>query len=100
MNDEVKLNLNEKGFGAFTISENDALSAEMVLSIENQIITVYHTEVFPQAEGKGFAKKLLSTLVEYAREHSMKIIPLCPFVHAQFNRHPAEYEDVWLKTNE
>jgi uncharacterized protein len=38
---------------------------------------------------------LLKGLVEYVRKNGLKVIPLCPFVHAQFKRHPDEYADVW-----
>ena len=56
---------------------------------------VYHTEVLPECEGKGWAKKLLEVMVRYAREKKLMVIPLCPFVHAQFSAHPAEYSDIW-----
>ena len=67
----------------------------MIISISGKELTVYHTEVVPEAEGKGLAKKLLDAMVSYAREHKMKVIPLCPYVHAQFKRHPDEYKDVY-----
>jgi predicted GNAT family acetyltransferase len=34
-------------------------------------------------------------MVGYARERKLKIIPLCPYVQAQFKRHPDTYADVW-----
>jgi uncharacterized protein len=40
---------------------------------------------------------LLSTMVDYAREHKLKVIALCPYVHAQFERHPDKYSDIWNK---
>ena len=39
-------------------------------------------------------------MVDYARKHDLKVIPLCPYVHAQFKRHPDEYADVWNKQEE
>jgi predicted GNAT family acetyltransferase len=53
--------------------------------------------VSPKAEGKGFAKMLLEAMVDYVRKHDMKVIPLCPYVHLQFRRHPEQYADIWLK---
>ena len=76
---------------------DDKKAGKMDISIIGKKLTVYHTEVDPQFEGKGFAKILLERLVSYARENDLKILPLCPFVHAQFKRHPEEYNDVWLK---
>jgi hypothetical protein len=67
----------------------------MVVSISGKNLTVYHTEVSAKAEGKGFAKKMLNAMVEHARKNSLKVIPLCPYVHAQFKRHPDEYADIW-----
>jgi len=98
--EEVNLKLNEKGQGAFYISEDGEQLGEMEVSVSGNYLTVYHTEVSPKAEGKGFAKKLLTTMVDYARSKGLQVIPICPYVHAQFKRHPDEYKDVWSKTNE
>jgi len=94
---DVKLNLNDKNKGAFTIKEGDEQLGEMVISLSGNYLTVYHTEVAPKGEGKGLAKEMLSAMVDYARDHSLKVIPLCPFVHAQFKRHPEMYTDIWNK---
>ncbi|HEY0297827.1 MAG TPA: GNAT family N-acetyltransferase [Arachidicoccus sp.] len=94
---EIKLELDELNNGAFNLYEDGHKLGEMVLSISKGQLTVYHNEVAPEAEGKGFAKQLLGTMVTYAREHQLKVVPLCPYVHAQFKRHPELYEDVWQK---
>lgn len=93
--DDVILQLNEKGHGGFYIREGGSQIGEMVVSVSGRNLTVYHTEVAPEAEGRGFAKKLLNAMTEYARKNSLKVIPLCPYVHAQFKRHPEEYADIW-----
>ena len=95
--DDVKLKLDEKDNGHFYILDGEEQVAEMEISISGNDLTVYHTEVLPKAEGKGLAIKLLTTMVDYARQHALKFIPLCPYVHAQFKRHPEEYADVWNK---
>ncbi|TCC94332.1 N-acetyltransferase [Pedobacter frigiditerrae] len=98
--EEVKLNLNEKNHGAFLVLDGDEQLGEMVLAIVDNDLIVYHTEVSPKAEGKGLAKLMLNAMVAYAREKNLKVIPLCPYVHAQFKRHPADYEDIWNKIHE
>lgn len=83
--------------GEIQLFSDDKKAGKMDISVIGKKLTVYHTEVDPEFEGKGFAKILLERLVSYARENDLKILPLCPFVHAQFKRHPEEYNDVWLK---
>lgn len=83
--------------GEIQLFSDDKKAGKMDISVIGKKLTVYHTEVDPQFEGKGFAKILLERLVSYARENDLKILPLCPFVHAQFKRHPEEYNDVWLR---
>jgi len=73
---------------------------KMDISVINEKLRVYHTEVDSAQEGKGFAKLLLNQLVGYARENNLKIIPLCPYVFAQFKRHPEQYADLWLQGSE
>lgn len=83
--------------GEIQLFSDDHKAGKMDISVIGKKLTVYHTEVAPEYEGKGFAKILLERLVSYARENDLKIVPLCPYVHLQFKRHPDEYSDVWLK---
>lgn len=69
----------------------------MNLAMTGGRLAVFHTEVYPEFEGRGFARSMLERLVAYAREKSIRIIPMCPFVSGQFHRDPAIYEDVWSK---
>lgn len=95
--DEVQFKKDEHGHGMFYIMEEDEKWGEMVVEIKENIMTVFHTEVLEKAEGKGYAKKLLAAMVQYARQANLKVIALCPYVHLQFRRHSDEYADIWVK---
>jgi predicted GNAT family acetyltransferase len=76
--------------GAFIINENDERLAEMTYSkAGDQLIIIDHTEVSDALRGKGAGKQLVSAAVNYARENKIKILPLCPFAKAVFERTPA-----------
>jgi len=92
---EIKLEPAEGKYSAFNMYDGNTKVGEMVISISGNQLTVYHTEVNPAAEGKGYAKQLLEAMVIYARENKLAVIPLCPFVSAQFKRHPELYADLW-----
>lgn len=94
---EVNLKLDEQGQGAFYTMDGAEQLGKMVISISGKKLTVYHTEVADKAEGKGLAKKMLNTVVDYARKNHLKVVPLCSYVHAQFRRHPDDYVDIWNK---
>jgi uncharacterized protein len=95
---EIQLQLNDKGRGKFLVEENGEQLGEMEVAIADEKLIAYHTEVLPKAEGKGLAKKLLANMVEYARSHNLKVVALCPYVHAQFKRHEDLYGDIWEKS--
>jgi hypothetical protein len=84
------------GKGIFYVGQDGSLLAEMVYtkpSFDKMIIE--HTEVDPSLEGRGVGLHLLKTAVEFARAHRIKIIPLCPFAKAMFDK-KAELRDVLL----
>jgi uncharacterized protein len=93
--ENVQLHVNENGRGTFFIEENKDRLAEMEISIKGDRLTSYHTETFEKGKGRGLGKQLLEAMVEYARKNSLKVIALCPFVHAQFKRNPEKYSDIW-----
>ena len=92
--------LNEANRGEIFLFSDEQKAGKMDISVKADTLKVYHTEVDEQYNGRGFARILLDKLVAYARENSLKIIPLCPYVHGQFKRRPEEYADVWLKNDE
>jgi len=94
MND-IELRLDSTGKGSFFIDQQGERLAEMEISIAGNNLTVFHTEVSDKLKGQGVAVKLLSTMVAYVREHQLKVIALCPYVSAQFKRHPELYKDIW-----
>ena len=96
----IELKLDEKGYGQFYIPDAGKTVAWMEISISKDSLTAYHTEVLPEYEGKGLAKKLLANMVDYARTHKLMVTPLCPYVYAQFKRHPEEYRDIWQQIDE
>lgn len=67
---------------------------EYVFAGDDKFI-IEHTEVDAELEGKGVGKLLVQAAVELAREKNLKIIPLCPYAHAQFKKNAA-YKDVWF----
>ena len=96
---EIKLKLNDNSKGGFYALDGEEELGEMEVSISGDNMIVYHTEVVPKAEGKGLAKQLLATMVDYARKNDLKVIPLCPYVNAQFKRRPEDYADIWKKVD-
>ena len=46
-----------------------------------------------ELRGQNIAKQLLNKLADLAREENKKIIPVCSYVVAQFNK-SNEYDDV------
>jgi predicted GNAT family acetyltransferase len=91
----IQLKLNDQNRGQFVIEEGDERLAEMVIAISGERLIVYHTEVSEKLRGEGVAAKLLDQMVTYARSHSLKVVPLCAYVLAQFKRHSEQYKDIW-----
>lgn len=73
--------------GAFTASENGKQAGVMSYTwVGTGKFIIDHTEVKPGFEGQGIGKNLVMAAVDYAREHNLKIIPLCPFARLVFER--------------
>ena len=78
---------NEKK-GRFVIFENDSLAGELTFSWAGKDkFIIDHTGVEKAFGGKGYGKKLVLKAVEYAREQEVKILPLCPYAKAVFDKH-------------
>lgn len=51
-------------------------------------ITLIHTEVEPELEGKGAATAVIEKTLGYIEQNNYKLVPICPLVFAYIKRHP------------
>lgn len=80
--------------GSFFLEKEGTQVAEMTYTYAGQDkIIIDHTEVDESLKGQGVGYKLVEASVIYARERHIKILPLCPFARAVFEKKP-EYSDV------
>ncbi|HEY1312110.1 MAG TPA: GNAT family N-acetyltransferase [Pseudolabrys sp.] len=56
-------------------------------------ITIMHTEVPKELNGKGIGSALARGLLDIVRAQGLKVVPLCPFVAGYIAKHP-EYADL------
>lgn len=73
--------------GAFFVKDENKILAEMtyVWAGTDRII-VDHTDVNETLKGKGIGKQMVAKAVEFAREKSIKVTPLCPFARSVFDK--------------
>ena len=80
--------------GIFYVAVDGKTEAEMtyVWSGDQRII-IDHTGVSEALKGEGIGRQLVHAAVVFAREKQLKILPLCPFARAVFDKTP-DYQDV------
>ena len=79
--------------GKFYIEQDGEQLAEMTYVWAGNKFIIDHTEVSHRLAGKGIGKQLVQKAVEFARTKHIKIMPLCPFAKAVFDKTEA-YNDV------
>ena len=83
--------------GMFYVNNDEKIVAEMVYTMPSpDKMIIEHTEVSEELRGQNVGLQLVTTAVEFARAHNIKIIPLCPFANSVFKRKP-ELVDVLAK---
>lgn len=84
----------ETGSGGRYFVTIEGHKAEMTYSkAGTTAIIIDHTFVPRELGGRGVGEKLVFSAVEDARSEGKKIIPLCPFAKAQFEKHD-DWKDV------
>jgi predicted GNAT family acetyltransferase len=94
---EIKIEQEESvSKGRFYVEDNEKTLAEMTYSIAGpDKIIIDHTDVDESLRGRRVGFKLFEAAVNYARDSNKKVLPLCPFAKAQFEKY-IEYNDVLL----
>ena len=74
----------------------DGRTAALEYHRGRDFLTLVHTEVPAELEGRGIGGKLAKAGLEFARAENLKVVPSCPFVAAYIKRHP-EYLDLVME---
>lgn len=62
-------------------------------SLLHDAIVLPHTVVPDAFAGKGVGSALAQAALGYARQHGLKVKPICPFMAGYIGKHP-EYQDL------
>ena len=65
---------------------------------KNFVIT--HVGVSPELRGQGIAGKIVEVGLEYAKEKSLRVVPMCSYAAAYIRRHPEYTELTWQQETE
>jgi predicted GNAT family acetyltransferase len=89
--DGVTITRESKGTRGRYVARVEGSSEEAELDfrrLDTDIVDAYHTGTPDALRGRGIATALVERLVADARRENFRIRPTCPFVAAQFDRHP------------
>jgi hypothetical protein len=84
--------VDNKGRQRFEL-EVDGHLAVAFYKMDVNVVTVLHTEVPPELNGKGVGARLVQGAPDQVRTRGLRVIPQCPFVKAWIGKHP-EYRDL------
>ena len=82
---------NEKLFKA---EDNGKEMGRISYSESEKMIIIDSTQVDPLYKGQKIGDQLVEAVVKFARDTQKKIVPLCPFAKAYFEKRPGQYTDV------
>ena len=88
--EKLEVNHNEAGH-IFEVWINGHLcKLDYILDDKNFVIT--HVGVYPEFRGQGVAGKIVEASLEYARQNSLRVIPMCSYAAAYIRSNPQYLE--------
>ena len=73
--------------------EEEGETAFVTYVVEGERMTLTHTIVPPEIEGRGVGSRLVHGALDAVRERGLKVVPQCSFVRGYIERHE-EYRDL------
>ena len=56
--------------------------------LDGGVMSITHTGVPPQLEGRGIAAELMQAMLDHAAANNLKVRPLCSYARTYMHRHP------------
>ena len=73
--------------------EEQGLVAFADYRLHDDRMVIPHVEAPPALRGTGAAGRLMTGVLDIARERGLKVVPICPYAAAFIQRH-SEYQDL------
>lgn len=92
----MQITSEEAGSGGRYVGRVEGIAQPAIMTFSRasaSLIIIDHTEVPADMRGTGAGQALAEHAVADARKGGWKIIPLCPFMKTQMDRHP-DWNDV------
>ena len=96
MANQIRIEKQTTGTSGRYVARIDGIpgEAEITFTIRGPtLISADHTGAPDSMRGTGAAAALVEFMITDARATGFKIIPICPYVRAQYKKHP-EWQDV------
>jgi len=78
----------------FEIRDGDRVAGFTEYRRRGDVIAFIHTEVASEYEGRGVGSRLISSVLDIAREDGARVLPFCPFVRGYIAKHADRYLDL------
>ncbi|RNI26869.1 GNAT family N-acetyltransferase [Rufibacter latericius] len=74
----------------------DGKTAVVQYRLKDDVMTVLHTIVPEELEGRGIAAALTKQVLNYIAAEKLQLVPLCPYMASYLKKHP-EYQPLVKK---
>jgi uncharacterized protein len=74
-----------------TVIDSYLCKLDYIQDGKNFVIT--HVGVHPELRGQGVAGRITEVSLEYAKEHGLRVVPMCSYAAAYIRKHP-EYAEL------
>jgi predicted GNAT family acetyltransferase len=88
--DKLVVTRNEKENTFETWIDGHLCKLDYMQDGNNLVIT--HVGVYPEYRGQGIAGKIMEAALEYARENSLRVIPMCSYAVSYIRNNPQYME--------
>lgn len=93
----ISITIEDDGRHGHYVGKVAGIDAEAEITFTHRgpdLISADHTGAPDALKGTGVAAALVDFLVADARQRGFKIIPICPYVRARYEKHP-DWQDVF-----
>ena len=78
--------------GRFEIKDGDRVVGLASYHVDDDVMTLPHTEIDPAMGGRGLGTRLVAEVLTAARERQLHVLPYCSFIRKYLVEHPEDLD--------